>query len=167
VRRPLTTAFTTVNNDVLRLAMKELVTDIHINASRGTIWNVLADFGSYPEWNPFIRSISGDPKPGEKLKAKIQPTGGRGMTFRPTVLVVKAGEELRWLGHFIIPGLFDGEHAFQIEHLGDHHSKFIQREHFRGLLVPFLWKSIEPGTRRGFEEMNAALKRRAEGLQEG
>lgn len=88
------------------------------------------------------------------------------MTFRPRVLVSKAGEELRWLGHLIIPGLFDGEHAFQIERLGDHQSKFIQRERFRGLLVPLLWRSIEPGTRRGFEEMNAALKRRAEGLQD-
>ncbi|MCK6440932.1 MAG: SRPBCC domain-containing protein [Nitrospirales bacterium] len=146
--------------------MKELLTEIHINASRGTIWNVLADFSSYPEWNPFIRSISGNPKPGETLKAKIQPTGGRGMTFRPRVLVSKAGEELRWLGHLIIPGLFDGEHAFQIERLGDHQSRFIQRERFRGLLVPLLWRSIEPVTRRGFEEMNAALKRRAEGLQD-
>lgn len=144
--------------------MKELVTEIVINAPSAIIWSVLTDFASFPEWNPFVRSISGELRPGEKLNVTIQPPGGRGMTFRPRVLVAQPGEQLRWLGHVMIPGLFDGEHAFQIEHLGGHRSKFIQCERFSGLLVPLLWKSIESGTRRGFEEMNAALKRRAEVL---
>lgn len=30
------------------------------------------------------------------------------------------------------------------------------------LRVPLLWRSVHEGTRRGFEEMNAALKREAE-----
>jgi hypothetical protein len=36
------------------------------------------------------------------------------MTFRPTVLNAETNRELRWLGHLLAPGLFDGEHSFTI-----------------------------------------------------
>ena len=39
------------------------------------------------------------------------------MTFRPEVLRCEPGRELRWLGHFLVPGLFDGEHAHLLEGL--------------------------------------------------
>jgi len=37
------------------------------------------------------------------------------MTFRPTILKAEPNRELRWLGHLLVPGLFDGEHIFTIE----------------------------------------------------
>ncbi len=40
--------------------------------------------------------------------------------------------------------------------------RFVQEEAFRGILVPLMGRAIE-GARRGFEEMNRALKERAEG----
>ena len=58
------------------------------------------------------------------------------MTFRPTVLKVEPNREFRWLGHLLFPGLFDGEHIFTIEPLGEGHVRFTQREVFTGLLVP-------------------------------
>jgi hypothetical protein len=35
------------------------------------------------------------------------------MRFRPTVLKAEPPRELRWLGHFVFRGIFDGEHIFQ------------------------------------------------------
>ncbi|HLE55364.1 MAG TPA: SRPBCC domain-containing protein [Thermoplasmata archaeon] len=61
-----------------------------------------------------------------------------------------------------IPGLFDGEHIFEIEPAGAGRTRFVQREVFRGLLVPVLARSLDRDTKRGFEEMNRALKMRAE-----
>ena len=84
------------------------------------------------------------------------------MLFSPTVLVAEPSRELRWLGHLWFPGLFDGEHSFSIEPLGEEHVRFVQRERFKGLLLPFLSKMLDRDTRRGFEEMNRALKLRAE-----
>ncbi len=84
------------------------------------------------------------------------------MSFRPTVLVAEPNRELRWLGRLWLPGLFDGEHSFVIEPLLERRVRFLQREQFNGLLVPFLSKMLDGGTRRGFEEMNRALKMRAE-----
>lgn len=84
------------------------------------------------------------------------------MNFEPHLLVVKKDEELRWLGRLLIPGLFDGEHYFIVEEISDEKVRFIHGEKFRGILALLLWGSVEPGTKRGFQAMNKALKDRAE-----
>ena len=142
--------------------MKELRTEIEIQASAERVWQLLTDFPSFPQWNPFIRKATGNIRVGERLEVNIQPSGASGMTFRPTVLKVEPNRELRWLGHLLIPGLFDGEHSFTIEPLGEGRVRFTQREVFTGLLVPLFARGLDTDTRRGFEEMNQALKARAE-----
>ncbi len=49
--------------------MYQIETEIEIAASPERVWSILMDFSAYPEWNPFIRSLSGVAKPGEKLRA--------------------------------------------------------------------------------------------------
>jgi hypothetical protein len=142
--------------------MKEIYTEIEINAPAERVWQVLTDFAAYPEWNPFVRRAEGEIRVGARLHIYIQPSGGKGMSFRPTVLVADPNREFRWLGHLWLPGLFDGEHSFLIEPVGDGRVRFVQREQFGGLLVPLLSKMLDGGIRRGFEEMNQALKLRAE-----
>jgi hypothetical protein len=143
--------------------MRELNTHIEINAPAQRVWQILTDFESYSRWNPFIRSLSGEPKEGSRLKVFIQAPGSRGMTFKPVVLKAEPSKELRWLGRLFVPGLFDGEHRFVIEPTGGSRVIFTQSEKFKGLLVPLLWKSLDKNTREGFNQMNEALKRLAEG----
>jgi hypothetical protein len=107
--------------------MKELRTDIEIDASAERVWQVLTDFDSFPQWNPFIRHVAGEPKVGERLEVRIQPSGARAMTFKPSVLKADPGQELRWLGRLLTRGLFDGEHSFTIETLGANRVRFTQR----------------------------------------
>jgi uncharacterized protein YndB with AHSA1/START domain len=40
--------------------MNQLHTEIEINGPAERVWAVLTDFASYPEWNPFIRQVSGE-----------------------------------------------------------------------------------------------------------
>ncbi len=143
--------------------MKELRTEISITAPPDRVWRQLTDFASFPQWNPFIRRATGEPGEGAQLEVYLQPSGARVMTFRPRILKAEQNSELRWLGHFLIPGLFDGEHIFTIEPLEAGRVRFVQREIFTGLLVPLFMRWLEKDTRRGFEEMNLALKVRAEG----
>jgi hypothetical protein len=142
--------------------MKELRTEIEIQASDKRVWQSLTDFASFPQWNPFIRRAKGEVKIGAQLEVHIQPSGAKGVTFRPVVLKVEPNRELRWLGHLLISGLFDGEHIFTIEPLGTNHVRFVQREIFRGILVPLFASKMSTETLRGFEKMNRALKTRAE-----
>ena len=142
--------------------MKELRTEIEIQASNQRVWQLLTDFASFPQWNPFIRQANGEVKVGAGLVIHLQPSGASGMTFKPNVLKVEPNHELRWLGRLLMPGLFDGEHTFTIETLAANRVRFTQREVFTGLLVPLFARSLNTDTRRGFEEMNQALKSRAE-----
>jgi hypothetical protein len=108
----------------------KLHTAIDIDATPERVWEVLTDFAAYPQWNPFME-ITGTPRVGERLKVRLQPSGGRGMTFT-------------------------------IERVGDHRVRFVQQERFRGVLVRLLAGSLDRHTLPGFEQMNQALKRRAE-----
>jgi hypothetical protein len=140
--------------------MREFRREVEIDASPERVWAVLTDFAAYPEWNPFIRSISGELREGAKLEVSIKPPGARATTFKPTVRAVVPGRELRWLGR-VFPGLFDGEHSLRIEPLDGGRSRFVQSERFSGLLVG-LAKGTLAKTEVGFEQMNAALKTRVE-----
>ncbi|MEX2656036.1 MAG: SRPBCC domain-containing protein [Balneolales bacterium] len=142
--------------------MKSLKTEIIIETPADKIWSILVDFESYSEWNPFIKSFEGKIAKGEKFKVTLQLPNSKPMTFHPKCLVLEKNKEFRWLGHLLINGLFDGEHIFELEDLGNGQTKFIQRENFRGVLVPLLWKKINSSTRSGFIEMNKQLKIRAE-----
>jgi hypothetical protein len=140
----------------------DLKTEIEIHASAQTVWNLLTDTSRFPEWNPFIRRLSGELVVGRRLVVFLQPSGSAGMEFKPIVLKVEPNRELRWLGQLWLPGLFDGKHVFQIEPLADTRVLFRQQETFTGILVPLLKKALETDTRRGFNEMNQKLKELAE-----
>ncbi len=146
--------------------MKELRTEIEINAPAAKVWAILTDLGQYAAWNPFMPEAVGEVKEGERLRVRIAPPGGKAMTFTPTVTLVEPERAFRWLGRLLLPGIFDGEHIYEITPLSEGSIRFVQRENFRGILVPLFWKSLDTQTRQGFEAMNAALKQRAEGGRE-
>ena len=144
-------------------SVKELRTEITINAPADRIWDTLTGLESFEDWNPFMRRASGDVQVGEKLDIYLKPPGGMGMSFKPRVVKVEPNREFRWLGHLGIPGIFDGEHVFRIEPDGDSGCRFIPREEFRGVLTSLMLMMIGKSTKRGFDEMNQALKTRVEG----
>lgn len=142
----------------------ELRTETEIAASADRVWSVLADFPSYGSWNPFIREVEGELREGARLRVLLGASGKRAMTFRPRLKVVEPQREIRWLGHLLVPGLFDGEHRFQIEELAPNRVRFVQSERFKGILLPLLRRALQRDTLRGFDEMNRALRSKAEGV---
>jgi hypothetical protein len=142
--------------------MKTLHTQIDIDAPAERVWDALTNIADYPTWNPFMPHLAGTLAPGERLEVRLEPPGGAAMTFRPTVLAVEPSRELRWVGRLLIPGLFDGEHQFEIHPLGPGRVRFVQKERFTGVLVPLFARSLDDHTLCGFNAMNAALKERVE-----
>ena len=141
--------------------MKILQTEIVIYASPEATWKVLMDFDHYPEWNPFIKTISGQKTLGSRLHVFIQPPGEKGMTFKPIVLENKTQQEFRWLGKLWGGFFFNGEHFFLLQNMGNGTTRFIHGEKFTGILVGMLGGMLK-NTKNGFEEMNKALKDRCE-----
>src|SRR5437899_11146128 len=98
--------------------------------------------------------MSGEVRTGAQLQVQLGPTGGRVMSFKPKMINVETNRELSWLGRLFIPALFNGEHSFRTQALDAKGVRFVQQEKFTGLLVPFIAKSLDRDTKRGFYEMN-------------
>lgn len=139
------------------MAQKEITTQIIIQASPEKVWQILTDFENYPNWNPFIHSISGEMEVGKTIKIELSD-----MKFKPKLLVYRKNEELRWIGKLFFKGVFDGEHIFQIQDNKDGTVTFIHKENFNGFLVGLFSKKLDTETKSGFEKMNQKLKELAE-----
>lgn len=137
---------------------REITTEMMIAADPSQVWTVLTDTPAYPEWNPFIVSVTGAIVVGGVLEVRMEPEKGKQMTFRPRVLVVRRNEELRWLGRFLLPRIFDGEHYFLLE-AREGATRLVHGERFRGI---GLWLIAPERFRKNFDAMNRALKMRIE-----
>ena len=142
--------------------MKKIETAIEINAPLENVWSTLMNHKEYPNWNPFVKTITGSAIVGEKLATTIQLEGKKPMSFQPIVLVNRANQEFRWKGKMFVNGLFDGEHYFILEKIDAEKTRFIHGEQFSGLLTGLFMKMIGKQTQSGFKAMNEALKVRVE-----
>ena len=55
--------------------MNKIKTIIVIDKDISKVWNVLTDFESYPNWNPFVRSIEGEKSIGKKVSVTCNTAG--------------------------------------------------------------------------------------------
>jgi hypothetical protein len=138
-------------------ADRAISSDILIHNSPRSVWQVLTVTSEYPSWNPMINRISGDLREGNVIEVD------EGVVFHPQVLAFRIDRELRWKGHVWIPGIFDGEHRFLLEAQGED-TRLIQSESFTGILVGRLTRGIIDETVEAMQEMNRALKTRAESV---
>lgn len=141
--------------------MKTIETITRIDAPPEVVWQIIADFDRYPEWNPFITELHGALRRGARLRATFALAGRKPQTFRPRITVLEPGKRLlQWHGRLAIPRLFDADHILAVEPHGTG-SRFVHREHFRGVLVALLRKTLA-ATHDAFAAMDAALAHRAE-----
>lgn len=146
-------------NPKYQIMATSIHTSIEINASPAQVWALLTDFDRYSEWNPFIKKIEGEIAVGNRFQAEIG-----NMKFKPVVLAFEKEKVFEWLGHLLIPGvIFDGQHKFELITNPDGTTTLHHSEKFTGILVPLMKKMLNNDTRAGFEAMNVALKKRAEG----
>jgi hypothetical protein len=141
--------------------MKEIRTEIDIQASPEKVWQVLTALDKYPEWNPFLHHASGRAEPGGKVDVTFK-YGSKDMTLHCGVIKYEPNHEISWRYHVGLPFLYQGEHIFTIETSGNDKVHFIDREVFTGLLVSFM---VNEKDNAGFKSMDQALKTRAEGIK--
>jgi hypothetical protein len=138
-----------------------LFSRIEIAASPTRIWEVLTDFKAYPHWNPAIPRAEGEAKAGSTLRVRIQWPGLKSRDYQLEVLDSVPERELRWVGHFGMKGLMDGDHRFVIQPTSQG-ATVAQTESFSGVLIPFFAPWLMDNVLRGFDQVNEALKSRAE-----
>ena len=141
--------------------MKQVQSEIEIDAPPSLVWQVLTDFAAFPEWNPFVKHMEGELVVGGHLTIVLKPGPFAERTVRTQVLCVDPGQSLIWRHPPHIPWLFDVMHGFTLEALPGERTRFVQRAVFRGLFGSLLARKASH-ERCGLEEMNRALKVAAE-----
>jgi hypothetical protein len=141
--------------------MRTITVVTEIAAPPSVVWDVLTETDALPEWNPFLISLEGALEVGSRLRVRIEPPGGKAMTFKPRVVAVEPERRLEWLGRVGVPGILDGRHRFELEELPGGRTRFTHGETFSGVLVP-LTSTVLRRTEAGFTAMNEALRRRSE-----
>lgn len=132
---------------------------IVIDAAPATVWKVITDFESFPQWNPMTPAMKGELALGAKLKGTLG-LGPLKVPFFPTLLTVDEASELRWKGG--VPGAFVADHRFIIEAAPNGGSILRHHEEFAGA---FALKGPTEKTANGVHaKFNAACKQRAESL---
>src|SRR5512144_1698492 len=140
--------------------VREIATEIEIDATARHVWDVLADFAAYPRWNPFLLRVEGTPATGRRIRCRFElPRGFRALACA-TILKAEPEQELRWAGS--LPGLFRGEHYFVIERASAATVRFRHGEIFSGMFLPLAWPVLRSRGREVYEAMNLALKERVE-----
>jgi hypothetical protein len=140
--------------------MREIKAEIWINAPAERVWNVLNDFASYPEWNPFITTMAGENKLGSTLEVVAVPSGRKALNFKTELANRDENKELLMKSVYI-RGLLKGQHAFFVDRIDAQRTLFSQTIVFSGVLRPLLGGTIRD-TQKAMVQMNEAIKKRCE-----
>lgn len=129
-----------------------------IAASAETIWAILTDAASYPQWDPNADRIEGNIAPGEKITAYTKLSPERAFPVNVTEFV--PNQKMVWSSGMPL-GLFKGERTFSLVSQEDGNVEFSVREEFSGLLLSLIGRSI-PDMTTPFEQFVTGLKNHAE-----
>jgi hypothetical protein len=147
------------------VSLREIETSLDIAAPAERVWDVLADFRGWDEWNPVITRMRAT------LSAKtpvsfIIAVGSRELKVRAEMVKVEHGRELRWRGppNALVGRLLRGEHYLLIDGGKAAGCRIVHGERFEGLLLPAIWGKVRSDLEQAYFEMNRALKARVEGI---
>ena len=140
--------------------MKKIETEVNINSSIESVWEIISDLGCHSDWNPFLTKIDGNLIEGSSVRITVQLGNNKPEIAEPILKKLIPKKEI----HFLMNKwpLIKGEHYFIFESISDTETKFIHGERFYGLLPMFLWWKLKPLFTQGFNDMNQALKNRVE-----
>jgi len=137
--------------------MKTYTASITINASTETIWKILADAGSYPDWDLSMDHIEGRLALGETVKFFTKLSA---QAFPVKVTTFETNKKMVLTGGMPL-GLFKSERTHTLTANTDGTTTFKTEEIFSGLLLPLFGKNI-PDLTENFQGFSAALKKKAE-----
>lgn len=128
-----------------------------IEADPEKVWALLADAGSWTEWNPTIISLEGMIAVGNKVK--LVSTVNPKRAFHLAVTEMDEPRHMTWADGMPL-GLFKGVRTYALTPT-DGGTVFTMEEVYSGLLEPLISKSI-PDMSQSFEDFADGLKQAAE-----
>ncbi|KAA5834922.1 SRPBCC domain-containing protein [Saccharopolyspora hirsuta] len=140
---------------------------VEIGAPARFVWDVLVDYASYPEWNPYTVQVATTLEVGAPIDLTLPNPDGAAGTFvnREHVRVVDPPHHLRYDTGAEIPGIFAVRDQW-ITPLGEHRCSYRTTDAFSGKHAARMLETTGPWIKAGFDAVAHALKKRAEQLWE-
>lgn len=122
------------------------------------VWEVLTNFESFTEWNPFIikASLIND----KNLVITTHVIDDKPQTFHPTIVEYIPNTKLRWIGKIGSEYILKAEHSFTLKCLDNGKTQLTHSEKFSGLLSCLINQDKQNKIKKSFENMNQALNTR-------
>ncbi|NQV41455.1 MAG: SRPBCC domain-containing protein [Candidatus Marinimicrobia bacterium] len=142
--------------------MREIRTEIEINAPQTEVWDILMAFDQWSDWNPTVNQASGTASLGSKVRITMAgPEGKNGQKYSADITTFEAPRSFRWRAVMLAGFLMTNDRSFELEPAGEG-TKLVNTEHFSGLLVSLLWSKLENFVPDSLKAMNEALKAKVE-----
>lgn len=131
--------------------------EAEIDATRQTVWKVLADSSSYPKWNPFTIRVDSEWKLGKEVFLTVRMKPNQTPTRRTEYLAkFKDPEVMAW-------GLDWGwwlkaMRTQRLEVINARKTKYLNEDIIYGLLSPLVHVLFGKWVQKGFNEIAVALK---------
>lgn len=137
--------------------MKVFEAGIEINAPIDVVWNILTDYRTYPDWNPFVIRAEGAMAEGEQVKFRV---ANQPIDFEATIVSLIPQQEFIWESQ-PIPGL-KPRYIRQLTQLDANRTHFYHRDEFSGWLVTLIAPILSMQFSPFYEATCEALKNYAE-----
>lgn len=141
--------------------VEEIHTTAVIEAPAFVVWSILTDFPKYPEWNPFILKIDGELEINSKLAMEMKFANEKIVHGEFLVMGAEVEREIAWGGKNG-GNLFVMEQRLAIQPLARNRVTFLHTGRFGGDIVLLVARNLHLLLEKQFENMNMALKTRAE-----
>jgi hypothetical protein len=134
---------------------------VGIQAPAETIWAIVSDIGTWPEWCALYPKAAGVIRMGAELALDVAVPGQPVRSIKPVVEDWVPNEQLIWRLS-MLGGLVKTTRYFEIEELTPSACIFANGEMFEGFLGPRVAKRISRPLKTAFRDMGDAVKRLAE-----
>lgn len=136
---------------------------VEIDAPAAFVWNVLVDYPSYPEWNPYTIAVETSLEIGDPIDLTLpNPDGSEGtMLNREFIRVVDPPHHLRYDTGEEYSGLLGMRDQYVTE-LGPNRCSYHTTDTLSGELADQVMETNGAWIKTGFDAVAHALKSRAE-----
>jgi len=138
--------------------LKEIQTEIEIAAPPEKVWSILINIDNWSKWNPTTIQASGVPSVGSELTITMRGEDGNdGPKYMPIVTSLEEPTLFEWRAKMMSDILFTNGRIFELEKISTG-TRLINKETFKGMLVPLFWSKFSSQVPLFLNEMNEALK---------
>lgn len=134
---------------------------VEIEAPAERVWDILVDFERYGEWNPFTTRVEASLEIGSPVMLHVL-LGPLQRKQPERIETVEPPHLLAWGVTMGARFLLVARREQRLEALNSNRCRYVTTDETRGLLTPLVALLFGHLIRRGFNDLAAALKSRAE-----